>query len=104
MSTVVVRVDPKSYALVERCAHALAENDLPYLIDEMCAAGSFTEAIQTHWPERGVLLVSLGPMTELVLRECIDVATRKGWPAEKKAEWLRLMMKVAGVVHIVGGE
>ena len=95
--TVVVKVDQKSYALIEQCAHALAEANLPWLIDEMCEAGSFNETIQTKQLFDNSIVVSLGPMTELVLRECVDVASRKEWSTEKKSKWLRLMMTVAGL-------
>jgi hypothetical protein len=97
--TLTVRVDAASLALVEKCAHALAENDLPYLVDEMCAAGSFREQVRVTPDGRGGLSVALGDMTELVLHECVDVATRRDWDHARKAKWLRAMMVLAGVVR-----
>jgi hypothetical protein len=81
----------------------LADGDLPYLVDEMCAAGAFTEKLSAKH-EPGVLFVGLGPMTELVLRECIEVAQRKGGTPDVKAKWLRHVMVMAGVVQPAGGE
>ena len=94
---VVVKVDQKSYALIEKCAHALADANLPWMIDEMCDSGSFNEPIQTKQLFDNSIVVSLGPMTELVLLECVDVAARKEWSTEKKSRWLRLIMTVAGL-------
>jgi hypothetical protein len=99
LTVLTITVDAASLALVEQCAHALAENDLPYLVDEMCAAGSFREQVRVTPDGHGGLVVALGDMTELVLYECIAIAIRRDWGHERKAKWLRAVMVLAGVMR-----
>lgn len=94
-STVKVEVDPASLALIEQVAAALGHAGLANYIDDLCERRAFTEALSSRW-EKGVLVVGLGPYTELLLREMIDVAQRPGWSNPARGRWIEHAIEIAG--------
>lgn len=90
-----VMIDPDALTLIESCAAALGDAGLENYIEELCERGAFTESLSSRW-EKGVLVVGLGPYTELLLREMIDVAQRPGWSNPARGRWIEHAIEIAG--------
>lgn len=88
-------VDPDARALIQRCAAALVESGLGDLIDDMVDAGVFHEGRTLKNGLGNTYLIGLGPMTELFLLECADVA-RRPWPQDLKRRWITTLAKAIG--------
>ena len=89
-------VDPLALELIERCARTLSEWGLEDFIDELSDREAWRAGVWQTETIRGVLLIKLGPMTELFLWECLDVASRPGWSEPTKRVWLLQVMDAIG--------
>lgn len=93
--SVTIRVDFKSQALIQRCATVLAAAGLEDIIDHMAEAGMFREAATERKGFRDIVIVGLGPMTELLLVEFCDVAQRP-WSESAKRHYMQMIAEMAG--------
>lgn len=94
--SVTIRVDSRSQALIERCAAVLSEAGLEDVIERMADAGLFREAVTIRSGFRDLVIVGLGPMTELLLLEYCDVAQRPGWSESMKRPYMQMVAEMAG--------
>jgi hypothetical protein len=93
--SLMVQIDPASLQLINACATALGDAGLDYYLDDLVDRGAFREALSSR-VELGVIVIGLGPYTELLLHECIDVARRRGWSKAMRSRWIEQVIEVAG--------
>lgn len=95
---VLVRIEPASLDLIRRVCETLKESGLDDVVESMVDAGLFREHMTVRRGFKNIVLVGLGPMTELLLLEFEDIARRR-WSDATKRVMMQQAARLAGFVE-----